>query len=63
MKDSKESHKLGELAQVLPKGGRMVMVLVGEKDVSYFPSDFSSDLFFSLKVLIYERSKRNWCLI
>jgi len=63
VKDSKESHKLGELAQVLPKGGRMVMVLVGEKDVSYFPSDFSSDLFFSLKVLIYERSKRNWCLI
>jgi ribosome recycling factor len=26
---------LGDLAQVLPKGGRSVMVLVGEKDVSY----------------------------
>ncbi|KAH8813174.1 putative ribosome-recycling factor, mitochondrial, partial [Xylogone sp. PMI_703] len=31
-KDSKSTIKLGELAQVLPKGGRMVTVLVGEKD-------------------------------
>lgn len=35
MKDSKASEKLGDLAQVLPKGGRSLMVLVGEKDVSY----------------------------
>lgn len=33
-KDSKATVRLGELAQVLPKGGRNVMVLVGEKDVS-----------------------------
>jgi ribosome recycling factor len=33
-KDSKASERLGDLAQVLPKGGRSVMVLVGEKDVS-----------------------------
>ena len=32
-KESKDSIKLGELAQVLPKGGRSLMVLVGEKDV------------------------------
>jgi hypothetical protein len=34
VKDSKASERLGDLAQVLPKGGRSVMVLVGEKDVS-----------------------------
>jgi ribosome recycling factor len=33
-KDSKNSERLGDLAQVLPKGGRSVMLLVGEKDVS-----------------------------
>jgi ribosome recycling factor len=33
-KDSKKAIRLGELAQVLPKGGRTVMVLVGEADVS-----------------------------
>lgn len=33
-KDNKASERLGDLAQVLPKGGRSVMVLVGEKDVS-----------------------------
>lgn len=33
-KDSKENIKLGDLAQVIPKG-RTVMVLVGEKDVCY----------------------------
>jgi ribosome recycling factor len=33
-KESKASERLGDLAQVLPKGGRSVMVLVGEKDVS-----------------------------
>lgn len=31
-KTSKKSERLGDLAQVLPKGGRSVMVLVGEKD-------------------------------
>ena len=35
VKDSKASEKLGDLAQVLPKGGRSLMILVGEKDVSY----------------------------
>lgn len=33
-KDSKKTERLGDLAQVLPKGGRMLMILVGEKDVS-----------------------------
>ncbi|KAF7910753.1 uncharacterized protein EAF01_002262 [Botrytis porri] len=33
-KDAKESFRLGDLAQVLPKGGRSVAVLVGEKDHS-----------------------------
>ncbi|KAH9220589.1 ribosome recycling factor-domain-containing protein [Leptodontidium sp. 2 PMI_412] len=32
VKDSKTSEKLGDLAQVLPKGGRSLMILVGEKD-------------------------------
>ncbi|KAI6717015.1 ribosome recycling factor domain-containing protein [Diplocarpon mali] len=32
VKDSKTSEKLGVLAQVLPKGGRSLMILVGEKD-------------------------------
>ena len=34
-KDSKNTERLGDLAQVLPKGGRTVMVLVGEKDVGF----------------------------
>jgi ribosome recycling factor len=34
-KDSKHSERLGDLAQVLPKGGRSLMILVGEKDVSF----------------------------
>jgi hypothetical protein len=33
-KDSKATERLGDLAQVLPKGGRSLMVLVGEKEVS-----------------------------
>lgn len=33
-KDSKASERLGDLAQVLPKGGRSLMILVGEKEVS-----------------------------
>ncbi|KAJ5037446.1 uncharacterized protein L3040_007621 [Drepanopeziza brunnea f. sp. 'multigermtubi'] len=31
-KDSRASERLGDLAQVLPKGGRSLMILVGEKD-------------------------------
>lgn len=34
-KEGKATERLGDLAQVLPKGGRSVMLLVGEKDVSY----------------------------
>jgi ribosome recycling factor len=33
-KDGKVTERLGDLAQVLPKGGRSVMLLVGEKEVS-----------------------------
>ncbi|KAH8592103.1 ribosome recycling factor-domain-containing protein [Bisporella sp. PMI_857] len=32
VKDVKGTERLGDLAQVLPKGGRTVMVLVGERD-------------------------------
>jgi len=32
VKDSKASERLGDLAQVLPKSGRSLMILVGEKD-------------------------------
>lgn len=32
-KDAKESFRLGDLAQVLPKGGRSIVLLVGEKEV------------------------------
>lgn len=32
VKDSKASERLGDLAQVLPKGGRSLMILVGEKE-------------------------------
>lgn len=35
-KDSKKMIKLGELAQVVPKGGRSINILVGEKDVRCF---------------------------
>lgn len=34
-KGSKDSVRLGELAQVVPKGGRMVTVFVAEEDVSF----------------------------
>lgn len=34
-KDSHDSVKLGDLAQVVPKGGRMVTILVAEEDVSW----------------------------
>lgn len=33
-KESKEVAKLGELAQAVPKGGRMVTIFVAEEDVS-----------------------------
>lgn len=33
-KDNKQSIRLGDLAQVVPKGGKSVVVLVGEADVS-----------------------------
>lgn len=33
-KESRESVKLGDLAQVVPKGGRMVTLLAAEEDVS-----------------------------
>lgn len=37
-KESHESVKLGDLAQVVPKGGRMVTVLAAEEEVStYYP--------------------------
>jgi hypothetical protein len=40
-KDTKDTAKLGELAQVVPKGGRMVTVLVAEESVRLLrsPSD------------------------
>lgn len=34
VKDCIASERLGDLAQVLPKGGRSLMILVGEKNVS-----------------------------
>ena len=33
-KDNKQSVRLGDLAQVVPKGGKSIVVLVGEADVS-----------------------------
>jgi ribosome recycling factor len=36
-KDVKGTERLGDLAQVLPKGGRSLMLLVGEKDVRAIP--------------------------
>lgn len=35
-KNSKETVRFGDLAQVIPKGGRMVTVLVGDEEVSCF---------------------------
>lgn len=48
-KGSKETVKLGELAQVIPKGGRMLTILVGEEEV-YTP--FSVFLFFYILILL-----------
>ena len=39
-KENKSTIRLGELAQVVPKGGKSVVVLVGEADVSSKPSLF-----------------------
>jgi hypothetical protein len=36
-KHSNETVKLGELAQVVPKGGRSVAIIVGEEEVSFLP--------------------------
>ena len=36
-KGGKDTVKLGELAQVVPKGGRMVTILAAEEDVSLLP--------------------------
>ncbi len=33
-KENKQSIRLGDLAQVVPKGGKSIVVLVGEADVS-----------------------------
>ena len=40
-KGSKDTVKLGELAQVVPKGGRMVTVLAAEEDVSFLSLSLS----------------------
>jgi ribosome recycling factor len=34
LKGDKESVRLGDLAQVIPKGGRTLTIMVGEEDVS-----------------------------
>jgi ribosome recycling factor len=44
-KDSKASERLGDLAQVLPKGGRSLMILVGEKEVSFERSEVEVRIF------------------
>lgn len=36
-KDGQDTARLGDLAQVVPKGGRMVTILVAEEEVSYKP--------------------------
>lgn len=59
-KGSKDSVKLGELAQVVPKGGRMVTVLVAEEDVSF--------LFCNIYIYIYSGIRHqtldtNWLTI
>jgi hypothetical protein len=41
VKGSKETAKLGELAQVVPKGGRTIAIIVGEEDVSLNHHRFS----------------------
>ena len=56
-KGSKESVKLGDLAQVVPKGGRMVTVLASEEDVSIRTLHTCFDLFpgfTSLHILIFD---------
>lgn len=36
VKGSNKTVKLGEVAQVVPKGGRSVVIIVGEEEVSFF---------------------------
>lgn len=51
LKDEKGTERLGDLAQVLPKGGRSVMVLVGEKDVSLLiPSELKLRALYNQKL-------------
>lgn len=51
-KDSRDSVKLGDLAQVVPKGGRMVTLLAAEEDVSLTVFFRGEGLSLSHKVLI-----------
>ena len=44
-KDSHDTVKLGDLAQVVPKGGRMVTILAAEEEVSLIPSHSSIQSF------------------
>jgi hypothetical protein len=46
-KESKESVKLGDLAQVVPKGGRMVTLLAAEEDVS-----LTTDVRFRIRAIL-----------
>jgi ribosome recycling factor len=49
-KASKETVRVGDLAQVIPKGGRMLQILVGEEEVSLFVP-FPCSLSLSLSCL------------
>jgi len=55
VKDEKGTERLGDLAQVLPKGGRTVMVLVGEKDVCFL---VPSELQFGVYTTIIQANRR-----
>ena len=46
-KESKESVKLGDLAQVVPKGGRTVTLLAAEEDVS-----LTADVHFEIRAIL-----------
>lgn len=51
VKGSKESVRLGELAQLIPKGGRMVTVLVFEEEVSRIKAEKKLLRFQSIPIL------------
>lgn len=61
-KDSQDSVKLGDLAQVVPKGGRMVTILMAEEEVSSafarsgFVVPFSHLPVFNKKIPIFSTS-------